>query len=245
MAHTHSAEVVLPAAKDVHTIENVVSVLGGAFLLYDALKKEKKSIPEVVAAGFMIYRGIKGFINEYEQKQADGVAGMRLPAAAKHRDSNINIHARLIVKRPVADVYNFWRHLGNLPLFMKHLDSVTVLSDTTSEWKVKVPGLPATLNWTAEIVGEEANRYIGWRAVKGSSIHNAGKVEFKDAGELGTLMHVVFSYEAPFGHTGEEVARLLTPVFEKLVRNDVLGFKRYMETGTPDKLQQPVTAIYT
>ncbi|MFP9099539.1 SRPBCC family protein [Flavobacterium sp. RHBU_24] len=245
MPHNPTAEMVVPAAKDVHTIENMVSVIGGAFLLYDALKKEKKSIPEAVAAGFMIYRGVKGFIKEYEQKQADGVTKGKLPDVSKRRNSNINIHARLIVKRPVADVYNFWRHLGNLPLFMEHLDSVTVLSDTTSEWKVKVPGLPATLSWTAEIVGEEANRYIGWRSVKGSSIQNAGKIEFKDAGELGTLMHVVFSYEAPFGNAGEEVARLLTPVFEKLVRNDVLGFKRYMETGTPDKLQQPVTAIYT
>jgi uncharacterized membrane protein len=245
MALTDTAEMVIPAAKDVHTIENVVSILGGAFLLYDALKKPKKSIPEVAAAGFMIYRGVKGFMKEFELKQTTGTPGTRLPAPAKHKDSNVNIHARLIVKRPVDEVYNFWRHLGNLPLFMQHLDSVTVFSDTTSEWKVKVPGLPTTLSWKAEIVGEERNRYIGWRSVKGSSIQNAGKVEFKDAGELGTLMHVVFSYEPPFGQAGEEIARLFNPVFEKLVRNDVLGFKRYMETGTPDKLQQPATAIYT
>jgi uncharacterized membrane protein len=245
MALTDTAEMVIPAAKDVHTIENVVSVLGGAFLLYDALKKPKKSLPEVAAAGFMIYRGVKGFIKEYELKQSDGLTGNRLPDPAKHRDSNINIHARLIVKKPVSEVYNFWRHLGNLPLFMQHLDSVTVFSDTKSEWKIKVPGLPVALDWTAEIVGEVPNRFIGWRSVRGSSIQNAGKVEFKDAGELGTLMHVVFSYEPPFGAAGEEIARLFNPVFEKLVRNDVLGFKRYMETGTPDKLQQPVTAIYT
>lgn len=244
MALTDTSAIVLPTAKDVHTVERVVSLLGGAFLLYDALKKEKKSVPEVLAAGFMIYRGVKGLINEYNANKVDA-DGNILPAPAKPHSGKINIHARLIVKKPVNEVYNFWRHLGNLPLFMQHLDSVTVLGDDLSEWKVKVPGLPATLSWTAEIVGEETNRYIGWRSVKGSSIHNAGKVEFKDAGELGTLMHIVFSYEAPFGHTGEEIARLLTPVFEKLVRNDVLGFKRYMETGTPDKLQQTVTAIYT
>ena len=234
--------IVVPAAKDVHTIENVVSIVGGAYLLYDALKKEKKSIAELAAGGFMLYRGIKGFLDVMEKSKGSG-RGVGSPA--KHRDSNINIHARMIVKKPVAEVYNFWRHLGNLPLFMEHLASVTVLGDTLSEWKVKVPGLPASLSWTAEIVAQEPNRFIGWHSINGSGLRNAGKVEFKDAGELGTLMHVVFSYHAPLGAAGGEVARLLNPVFEKIVRNDILGFKRYMETGTPEKLQQEHVAIFT
>lgn len=233
---------VVPAAKDVHTIENVVAIVGGAYLLYDALKKEKKSIGELAAGGIMLYRGIKGFLNAIDKNKP---VGNGVGSPAKHRDSNVNIHARLIVKKPIAEVYNFWRHLGNLPLFMEHLDSVTVLGDTLSEWKVKVPGLPASLSWTAEIVAEEPNRFIGWHSINGSSLRNAGKVEFKDAGELGTLMHVVFSYHAPLGAAGEEVARLLNPVFEKIVRNDILGFKRYMETGTSEKLQQEPVAIFT
>lgn len=234
--------IVVPEAKNVHTIESVVSIIGGAYLLYDALKKEKKSLAEMVAGGFMLYRGVKGFLDTLDTKHTSGNA---VSSPAKHRDANVNIHARLIVKKPVAEVYNFWRHLGNLPLFMEHLDSVTVLGDTLSEWKVKVPGLPASLSWTAEIVAEEPNRFIGWHSINGSSLRNAGKVEFKDAGELGTLMHVVFSYHAPLGHAGEEVARMLNPVFEKIVRNDILGFKRYMETGTTQKLQQEHVAIFT
>lgn len=234
---------VTPEAKNVHTIENVVSIVGGAYLLYDALTKKKKSIGEIAAGGFMLYRGIKGFLNEMESDRVS--SGRAVGSTARHRDSNINIHARLIVKKPVAEVYNFWRHLGNLPLFMEHLDSVTVLGDDLSEWKIKVPGLPATVGWTAEIVAEEPNRFIGWHSINGSSVRNAGKVEFKDAGELGTLMHVVFSYHAPLGAAGEEVARLLNPMFEKIVRNDILGFKRYMETGTSEKLQQEPVAIFT
>ena len=109
----------------------------------------------------------------------------------------------------------------------------------------KVPGVGTTLSWKAEIVGEEANRYIGWRSLPGSAISNAGKIEFKDAGELGTLVHVVFSYHPPLGGAAGEVARLINPVFEKIVRNDIMGFKRYMETGTPQKLQQETVAIYT
>lgn len=231
---------VTQAKKTIGTIESAISILGGAFLLYDAFKKEKKSILEMAAAGFMIYRGVKGL-------QQTGTLNSKLfgEPAKKPVDSNINIHARMIVQRPVNEVYNFWRHLGNLPLFMEHLESVTVLGDTHSEWKAAMPGGLGTVSWKAEIVSEEANKHIGWRSMPGSVVSNAGKVQFKDAGELGTLVHVVFSYEAPFGAAGTEIARLMNPVFEKMVRKDVLGFKRYMETGTPQRLQQETAVIYT
>ncbi|AWH85164.1 cyclase/dehydrase [Flavobacterium album] len=236
---------VTPSKKTISDLECAISVLGGAYLLYDSFKKEKKSILEMAAAGFMLYRGIKGL-------QRNGTLG-NIPLgkklfgepAKKPSGSNINIHTRMIVQRPVNEVYNFWRHLGNLPLFMDHLEGVTVLSDTHSEWKASLPGGMGTISWKAEIVSDEPHRHIGWRSLPGSAISNAGKVTFKDAGELGTLVHVVFSYSMPFGSMGTEIARLMNPVFEKLVRKDVLGFKRYMETGTPQRLQQETVAIYT
>jgi len=224
--------------KAIGDIERAVSIIGGAYLIYDAFRKEKKSLLEIAAAGFMIYRGVKGFLESKEVRKV-------FDKPKQPKDTNINIHARLIINRPVNEVYNFWRHLGNLPLFMKHLEGVTVMSDTLSEWTIKIPGVGSTVSWKAEIVGEEVNRYIGWRSLAGSSIRNAGKIEFKDAGELGTLVHVVFSYHPPAGGAVEEVARFINPVFEKIVRNDIMGFKRYMETGTPQKLQQETVAIYT
>ncbi len=232
----------LPATPEtksnVTDIERIISVLGGFYLLYDALSKEKKSIPEVGAAAYMIYRGVSGYC-----PAAD--AGKRLfSKPARPTDSNINIHVRMLVQRPVNEVYNFWRHLGNLPLFMEHLEGVTVLSETLSEWKARLPGNLGTIDWKAEIVADEAYRMIGWRSLAGSTVKNAGKVTFKDAGELGTLVHVVFSYEAPLGMAGEHIAHLVNPVFEKMVRKDVLGFKRYMETGTPQRLQQEHTTVY-
>lgn len=218
--------------------ERIVSALGGLYLLYDALKN-KRSIPEIGAAGFMVFRGISGYC-------PITAAGEKLMGKnGTHTNSNVNIHTRLIVKRPVEEVYSFWRNLGNLPLFMEHLESVTVLNEIRSEWKAKLPGGLGTVSWNAEIVKEEPYKFIGWRSIEGSAIKNAGKVEFKDAGELGTLVHVVFSYDAPLGAAGEEIARLLSPIFEKTVRKDVMGFKRFMETGTPEKISQEPVTIYT
>lgn len=227
------------AKKNITDMERIISILGGAYLLYDAFKKEKRSLPEIGAAGYMLYRGVSGYCPA-------GDAGKKLfSKPEKPAGSNVNIHVRMVVNRPVNEVYNFWRHLGNLPLFLEHLEAVTVLGERHSEWRAKLPGGVGTVSWKAEIVYDEPNRHIGWASMPGSAIKNAGKVTFKDAGELGTLVHVLFSYEAPFGHAGEEIARLINPVFEKMVRKDILGFKRYMETGTTQKLQQETTAIYT
>lgn len=225
--------------KNIGDLERIISLLGGAYLLYDALKKDKRSIPEIGAAGYMIYRAVSGYC------PAGDVGKKLLSKPEKPAGSNINTHVRMVVNRPVNETYNFWRHLGNLPLFMEHLEAVTVLGETHSEWRATLPGGLGKVSWKAEIVYDEPNRYIGWTSLPGSAIKNAGKVAFKDAGELGTLVHVAFSYEAPFGAAGEEIGRLMNPVFEKMIRKDILGFKRYMETGTSQKLQQQTVAIYT
>lgn len=224
--------------KNISGLERAVSILGGAYLLYHGLRK-KHSLLETIAGGFMIARGATGFC------PASHYGSTLMHRAEKPRDSNINIHARLIVKRPMEEVYTFWRHLGNLPLFMEHLESVTVLSEVRSEWKAKLPAGLGTVTWEAEIVKEEPYRFIGWQSLPGSTVKNAGKVTFKDAGELGTLVHIVFSYHAPLGAAGEEIGKLLNPYFEKMVRKDVMGFKRFMETGTAEPISQETRAIFT
>lgn len=222
--------------KNISTIEQLVSVLGGSYLLYDSIR-HKRSIAEYGAAGFMLFRGLSGYCPASQ-------LGERLLHKNYKHNSNINIHTRMVINKPINEVYNFWRHLGNLPLFMEHLESVAVLGDTLSEWKAVLPGGLGTVKWQAEIVAEEPYRFIGWQSLPGSKIKNAGKVQFKDAGELGTLVHIVFSYHAPLGSVGEEIARLLTPAFEKTIRKDILSFKRFMETGTPKKISQETTKIY-
>jgi uncharacterized membrane protein len=225
--------------KNIGNLESIISILGGAYLLYDAFKKKKKSIPQIGAGGYMLYRGISGYC------PAEEMSRQLFSKPKRPSHSNINAHVRMVVNRPIKEIYNFWRHLGNLPLFMEHLEAVTVVGDTHSEWRAKLPGGVGSVSWKAQIVYDEPYRAIGWTSMPSSEIKNSGKVTFKDAGELGTLIHVVFSYEAPFGIIGEELASILNPSFEKIIRKDILAFKRYMETGTPQKLQQETVTIYS
>src|SRR5690606_1322502 len=54
------------------------------------------------------------------------------------------------INRPVNDVYSFWRDFSNLPLFMRHLEAVEVLSETRYRWTATAP-MGRTVSWEAEI----------------------------------------------------------------------------------------------
>ncbi len=200
--------------------ERIVSVVSGSVLLYNSLAKKPKSIPRALLAGFMIFRGVTGHCPAYK------LIGKK---AAPVKVSNVNIKVNMTIDRPVSFVYQFWRKLDNLPLFMEHLESVTVLDEETSEWKAKIPGNLGNLTWKASIIKDEENREISWRSFSDALIHNVGKVEFHDNGSFGTKMYVVISYRAPLGKPGETAAKVLNPIFENMVEEDIKRFKEYVE----------------
>ena len=170
----------------------------------------------------MLFRGATGYCPMHSAIEGN--------PALEHSD-NINIKVNMTVNRNRLEVYNLWRHLENLPLFLTHIQSVNELDDTNSLWKASGPGGVGTIKWKAKIVKDEPGRFLGWHSSPDSDIVNAGKVEFLDDEDLGgTKLHVVISYKAPFGVPGKELSRLLHPLFRDLVMEDILRFKNYAET---------------
>lgn len=209
------------------TTERVVSVLSGSVLLYDAIAKKTKSMPGALLAGFMIFRGATGYCPGYDT----------LSTKTKvEKTPIINIKIQMTIDRPVSQVYPFWRDLENLPLFMEHLESVVLLDEETSEWKVKIPGNIGHLAWKAAIIKDEENREISWRSFSDSIIHNIGKVQFYDNGKSGTKMQVMISYQVPLGKIGETAAKVLNPIFENMIEKDIKRFKDYIENQQPRDL---------
>lgn len=196
-----------------------VSILFGAYFLSRGLKKG--SILKSLLGGFLLYRGASGHCavtSAVERSQYTDKA------------EAVNIKTTFIVNKPRQEVYDFWRKLENLPLFMKHLTQVTQYNDTQSHWEAQFSGVP--IKWDAEIVKEENGSFIGWQSLPGSTIENAGKVSFRDAlGNQGTELNVVISYHPPAGKLGSGVATIVNPLLRKMVENDVSNFKQYIETG--------------
>ena len=63
-------------------------------------------------------------------------------------------------------------------------------------------------------------------------IDNVGKVEFRDSDEaMGTDIYVTISYKPPLGIVGDALGSFFTPAIEKIVREDVYGFKQFIESN--------------
>ncbi|MFN7117566.1 MAG: SRPBCC family protein [Saprospiraceae bacterium] len=222
----------LPVSSNEHSVnvspvERIASVVAGALLLFTGINRIQRNTSAGAASaltgGYLVYRGASGFCNVYallgKEEQASAV-------------KDITMHTAVTVNKPRQEVYTFWRRLENLPRFMTHLESVNALDDRRSVWKAPIPGGLGNIEWEAEIVEDRPNELLSWRSLPDSDIENVGKVEFRDAPNgTGTEIHAVIRYHAPGGIVGKGIAQLFTPVFEKMIKNDVWNFKRIIETG--------------
>ncbi|MDY0988211.1 SRPBCC family protein [Flavobacterium sp. CFBP9031] len=205
---------------NVSALERVLMVTSGAYLLYNALSKEKKSISQAGAGGAMLLRGISGYCPIYD------AAGHLMNDKA----SNVNIRLNTVINKPVGEVYDFWRNLENLPKFMSHLASIKTIDENTSEWTAKGPGGIGSVSWKAKIAKDRKDKLLSWFSLDDATIRNAGKVIFKAHGNT-TELDITISYHAPLGIAGESAAKLLNPYFEKLVKNDLLSLKNHLESN--------------
>ena len=74
-------------------------------------------------------------------------------------------------------VYAFWRDLRNLPIIMPNLESVQVMSEQRSHWRVKGPA-GMIFEWNAEIINDKPNELIAWQTEPGARIAHAGSAHF-------------------------------------------------------------------
>lgn len=215
--------------------ERLASATVGAFLFSSGLgnlfSHPVKGLIRTALGGALLYRGLSGNCPFYtsigKTKQV-------------HHTPGINIRTGLIVNKPKDEVYAFWRKLENLPLFMKHLASVTEIDAKHSHWEATVPGNMGKIKWNAEIVKEEPGYMIGWQSLPNSTVNNAGKVIFHDASNgQATELEVVIIYHAPAGELGTGIAKLFNPIFERIIRQDVMNFKEYIETKHNPKTDSP------
>ena len=135
------------------------------------------------------------------------------------------------IKRPVEEVYAFWRDLTNLPTFMIHLASVEATGNGRSHWTANAPA-GRTVEWDAEIVEDKPNERIAWRSLEGSQVSNSGSVSFAPrAGYGGTEVRVELSYDPPGGALGKVVAKLFGEEPQQQITDDLRRLKQVLETG--------------
>ena len=211
------------------TERTVVGVAGVALGIW-TLTRRDPSVLGLIGASAMIARAATGYCPAYH---ALGInTNQQSPAQPKdYFDRGIHVEVTVTIGRPTDELFRFWRDFGNLPAFMRHLQSVRVDGPTRSHWVAKAPaGL--TVEWDAEIIHEEPGRLIAWRSLANADVDNSGSVRFIDRDDgRGTEVRVVIEYIPPAGRLGSWVASLFGEEPEMQVRQDLRRFKQLMETG--------------
>lgn len=145
-----------------------------------------------------------------------------------HEDDNS--HLAVTVGVPPEVAYMFFRELENLPLFMKDLESIEVLSDLRSRWTMNVKG--ARVQWEAEITADREGEMIGWRSLEGSDVETHGSIWFAPAPEdLGSVISLVLDFKIPGGKLTELATKISGEDPDSLAFTNLRRLKCYLETG--------------
>ncbi|HET6798643.1 MAG TPA: SRPBCC family protein [Gemmatimonadales bacterium] len=210
--------------------ERLVSGVAGAALIAMALRRKRLRPILLPVGGNLISRAVTGRCPINRALGRNTARGKRAsPVASVARGEGIKVERTVLVSRPAPEVYRFWRQLENLPRFMDHLESVTVLDENRSHWVAKAPA-GTRVEWDATIHNEIEDELIAWRSLPGADVDNAGSVHFTPIG-AGTEVRVVLSYDPPAGKLGATVAKLMGEEPGKQVEDDLRRFKQVMEAG--------------
>lgn len=230
----------LPVVRsNVSSTERWLSLAFGGALSTLGFDCRGPSVLSVLAGGFLMYRAATGNCPAY-QMLGVGTAGSTAPNTAVPAREGTRVERAVVVNKPTAEVYRFWRDFENLPRFMSHLEDVDTTTDGRSHWIATGP-LGLRVEWDAELIADEPGKLIAWKSLDGSDVDTAGSVHFRDLGlNRGTEVRVALKYDPPGGKLGTAVARLFGESPDHQVREDLQRFKQLLEAGElPSTAGQP------
>ena len=181
----------------------------------------------VAAGAYLIFRGVN---------QEDSDSGVYAPAPqSRSQGKGIEVRETIVVDKPAAELYSFWRKLENLPRIMSHLESVTEMGNR-SHWKAKAP-LGMSVEWDATTTEDRPNELIAWRSDPNSQVPNEGSVRFSGTGAKSvhnpyTIVSVSLTYHPPLGPVGAAVAKLIGQEPSQQIKDDLQKFKQAVESGS-------------
>jgi len=218
--------------QNVGNTERVISVAAGLGLAFSGLKRGRAAGLLLTAMGAsLVWRGLSGRCQCYA---ALGInTAEHNPATAVPAREGFKLERSIVVNQSPAKLYQFWRHLDNLPQVMRHLKYVESIDEDHSHWKAE-GAFGADVEWDAEIINERENELIAWRSLPGGDVDTAGSVHFRPLNQ-GDRTEVTLSmkYNPPAGKIGAQVASLFGEGLEEKLDEDLGRFKQVMETGLP------------
>lgn len=214
--------------------ERLISILAGTAV--GLIGYQMQSLRRLIFLGTgagLIYRGVTGQCGLYKtlgiDTTRDRSTEFRFGVPAKQ---GVKVELSMIVDRPPAELYAFWKNLDNFPRLFAHLKEVTPSKEGFSHWVAYGP-FGSTVEWDAEIFNERENEMIAWCSLPGSQIETAGSVHFKSfADGRATELTVSMSYRPPMGKTGDRIASWFGFDLEQVLMDDLERAQQVLE-GEP------------
>jgi uncharacterized membrane protein len=184
-------------------------ITGGALALLGLSRRSRSGVAIAAAGGLLSYAGAK----------------------VGTRQRELIARSSILLNCTPEEAYQFWSKFENLPLFMRHLESVTLMGETRSRWTAIGP-LGKRVTWDAEIAFDRKDDVIAWRSLPDSEIYVDGIVKFRNApANRGTIITVVVVYQPPAGALGNALSKLLGKDPSFMMRQDLRRLKALIETG--------------
>ena len=132
----------------------------------------------------------------------------------------------VIIQRPVAEVFGFYRDLRNLPSFLGDVMAIEQVDSATYLWTIQGP-LGIRGHWTTTVTEERANELIRYEtAGPGSS----WEFHFAPGPQAGST-EVREVMKAPLGRIGRLALALIGKFPREEVSANLHRLKQIMETG--------------
>lgn len=226
-------------AENVSRGERMASLLAGAWMVARGVLRLRRgpwSLLVALAGIPLMRRGLTGHSTLYQVLGIDTQRGLSTSAGVDAVRAEL-AEASVVIERPLAEVYEFWRKFENIPQFIAGIDSVSRVE--SGGWKWNATGtLGRVLEWETEVTQDVVNQRIAWRSRPGSVFPCEGTVEFRPL-PGGTEVVVRMMSEPLAGKLGSQLARTLGIDARRILVRDLARLKLILESR-PDAVQNAI-----
>ena len=166
-----------------------------------------------------------------------------MPAWPRIRGKREKLEAKVRIQRPKAEIFEFYRDLTNLPLFLGDVMSVEPTGSDTWRWVIQGPAR-VKIRWDIKVVEENPNTLIRYETTTLGGLDTVWNVYFDDGDTPGST-DVREVMEIPLGRIGKAGLALMgKPPAEEMAAN-LRRLKQLMETGHVTETSHAVPGKFT
>ncbi len=137
--------------------------------------------------------------------------------------------ARVTIKRPVEEVFSFYRDFRNLPKFLGNVMAIEPTGPATSRWTVQGP-LGIRVKWTVRVTEERTNELFRYETVTAPGLKTRWEIHFAPGPEAGQT-EVREVMKIPLGSLGGAALALIGKFPAGEVTSNLHRLKEVMEAG--------------